>query len=207
MNDLRDGLGIERMVRALDWQAQTAAAPGLDGHKRSSVQALRRRLVTFGVIGVLIILSFLAETVSPTFASASTALMNRVDRALRADNRLNGATCYVTAPGVIVLHGQVFDPTDRNLAEVTARGIHGVKQVINGLTTTTGEWLEQQARINDTLQLNGFQDVAARVVGSTAYLSGTVTKEPEKQRATRVVTSVSNLQVVNMIWANPGSVF
>jgi hypothetical protein len=206
MNDLMGGRGIERVVCALDWQARFATAPGLGGHKRSYLQAIRRSLVTLGVIGLLI-LSFLAETVSPTFASASTALMNRVNRALRADNRLNGASCYVTAPGVIVLHGQVFDLKDRDLAEVTTRSIHGVKQVINGLTTTTGEWLEQQARINDTLQLNGFQDVSARVVGSTAYLSGTVTGESEKQRATRVVTSVSNLQVVNMIWANPGSVF
>ena len=93
------------------------------------------------------------------------------------------------------------------MAEATARNVRGVNQMINGLTTTTGEWLEQQARINDTLQLNGFQDVSARVVSSTAYLSGTVTGESEKQRATRIVASVSNLQAVNMIWAKPGSVF
>jgi len=166
------------------------------------MRIIRRQFARLGVIALLMV-----AFVMQAWAAGSTGLMDRVNRALRADNRLNGATCYVTAPGVIVLHGQVFDPQDRNLAEATAYKIRGVKQVINGLTTTTGEWLEQQARINDTLQLNGFTDVSARVVGSTAYLSGTVTGPSEKQRATRVVTSVSNLQVVNMIWAKPGSVF
>jgi BON domain-containing protein len=172
------------------------------GFEASQLKTVRKQVARLGAIAILI-LAFATQA----WAAGSMALMNRVNRTLRANKRLNGATCYVTAPGVVVLHGQVFDPKDRDLAEVTARNIRGVKQVINGLTTTTGEWIEQQARINDTLQLNGFQDVSARVVGSTAYLSGTVTGESEKQRAARVVTSISNLQVVNMIWANPGSVF
>jgi osmotically-inducible protein OsmY len=66
-------------------------------------------------------------------ADSQTALMNRVNKAFRRDNRLNGAYCYTVAPGVVVLHGTVFDTADRELAESTARQVRGVKQVINSL--------------------------------------------------------------------------
>jgi BON domain len=202
---MRFGLGIETARKAHNWLAFVVAA-GIDGRTKSRAWTLRRRLVNSAAI-LLVLLTVIARAPAPAFADASTALTNRVNRAFAADNRLNGAMCYVPAPGVVVLHGQVFDPRVRDLAESTASNVRGVTQVINGLTTTTGEWIEEQARINDTLQLNGFQDVSARVVGSTAYLSGTVTGESEKQRAARVVTSISNLQIINMIWAKPGPVF
>jgi osmotically-inducible protein OsmY len=140
-------------------------------------------------------------------AVSDTVLMNRVNAALRADNRLNGASCYTAAPGVIVLYGKVFDDKDRELAESRVRRVHGVNQVVNTLTTKTGKWLEEEARINDTLVLNDFTDVSVRVIGSQAYVSGQVTTEAEEQRALRVISSESNLQVVNFMRVVPGSIF
>ena len=145
----------------------------------------------------------------PLVASAegSSVLMHRVERALRSNDRLNGAMCYSPATGVIVLYGKVFDSKDGDLAEATAGNVRGVTQVINTLRTMTGQWKAEEDRINDTLALNGLDRVTARVIGSQVYLSVTVIGQAEKQRAARVVRSVSNLQQVNFIWIKPGPIF
>src|SRR5712671_2935399 len=71
-------------------------------------------------------------------ADGEVALMNRVNTALRGNDRLNGAKAYTAAPGVIVLYGMVFDDKDRALAEKTANGVNGVTQVVDNLRTKTG---------------------------------------------------------------------
>jgi hypothetical protein len=75
------------------------------------------------------------------------------------------------------------------------------------LRTTTGKWLEEEARINDTLVLNDLQGVAVKVIGREAYVSGQVETEAEEQSALRVIASESNLRVVSFIRVNPGSIF
>ena len=163
----------------------------------------RRALVSTGLL-IAILAGALPARAG---ADSSTRLMNRVEAILRADSRLNGASGYTAAPGVIVLYGKVFDEKDRKLAEAKVRRVHGVNQVVNTLTTKTGHWQEEEARINDTLVLNDFTDVSVRVIGSQAYLSGQVTSEAEVRRAIRVVASVSKLQVVNFMRVVPGSIF
>jgi len=165
----------------------------------------RQRAVSILLLAALA--GILCTAASRATADSQTALMNRVNAAFRANRQLNGAYCYTVAPGVVVLHGTVFDRADRDLAESTARQVRGVRQVINSLLTTTGDWREEQARINDTLALNGFPDLTVRVVGPQAFLSGTVVGPSEQQRALRVIASVSNLQVVNFSRVLPGSVF
>jgi len=141
-------------------------------------------------------------------ADSETALMQRVDGALRGNSNLNGAQCYTAAPGVIVLYGKVFNDQDRALAEQTAHGVRGVRQVVNTLRTSTGQWLEVEDRINDTLQLNGFQGVSARVIGSEVYLSGQVNSSGEEQRAIRTVSSISpQFKVVNFMRVGPQPLF
>lgn len=105
------------------------------------------------------------------------------------------------------MHGIVFDDESRTEAERIARHTNGVKQVIDNLRTQTAKWREEEARINDTLALNGFNDLDIRVIGNTAYLSGTVTGQAEEQRALRVIASISNLRVVNFSRWVPGSLF
>jgi osmotically-inducible protein OsmY len=163
----------------------------------------RRLIAEFALTLAIIVFG---ASFNPARADYDTMLMKRVDAALRRNNRLNGADCYTAAPGVIVLYGTVFDDKDRKRAEATALKVHGVRQVVNTLHTKTGKWLEEEVRINDTLQLNDLQGVSVRVVGSQAYLSGQVTSESEVRRAVRVVNSVSNLHVVNFMRVVPGSI-
>jgi osmotically-inducible protein OsmY len=137
----------------------------------------------------------------------SYTLLRKIETALRSNNNLNGAAAYTTTPGVVVLYGTVFDTADSALAEKTVRNVKGVTNVINTLRTQTGNWQEEEARINDTLMLNGFNGVQAKVVGPQIYLSGQTTSEAEEQRAIRVVDSVSQLQVVNFMRAVPGPMF
>ncbi len=141
------------------------------------------------------------------YADSGTLLSKKVTAALRADRRLNGANCYTGAPGVIILTGKVFDENARKMAETTAYRVRGVKQVVNTLRTETGQWLEEESKINDTLALNGLQSLSVRVIGSQAYLSGQVTSQADQQRALRVIGTISNLQVVNFSRIVPGSVF
>ncbi|MGO9268138.1 MAG: BON domain-containing protein [Candidatus Binataceae bacterium] len=141
------------------------------------------------------------------YADSGTLLSKKVTAALRADRRLNGANCYTEAPGVIILTGKVFDENARKMAETTAYRVRGVKQVVNTLRTETGQWLEEESKINDTLALNGLQSLSVRVIGSQAYLSGQVTSQADQQRALRVIGTISNLQVVNFSRIVPGSVF
>jgi hypothetical protein len=140
-------------------------------------------------------------------ADGEVALMNRGNTASRGNDRLNGAKAYTAAPAVIVLYGMVFDDKDRALAEKTANGVNGVTQVVDNLRTKTGKWFQEEERINTQLQVNGFNDAQVRVVGPEIYLSGKVTSQSEKQRAANVVASVSNLQINNFIWVQPGSIF
>ena len=140
-------------------------------------------------------------------ADYATTLMNRVDRALRQNRRLNGADCYTAARGVIVLYGKVFDEHDRELAEQTAAQVRGVKQVVNTLRTTTGQWQAEESRINDTLLLNDCYGVSVRVIGSQAYVSGQVSTAAQEQKALGVVSATSKLQVLNFIRIVPGPIF
>jgi osmotically-inducible protein OsmY len=141
-------------------------------------------------------------------ADGEAALMNQVNAALRASDRLNGAKAYTAAEGVVVLYGMVFDDKDRALAEQIANGVPGVNSVVDNLRTKTGKWFQEEERIELQLQSNGFNDVQARVVGPYIYLSGQVTGQANKDRAANVASSVyPNKQINNMIWVQPGSMF
>jgi len=168
---------------------------------------IRNRLAIAIAVTALLAAMVVIGTPDGARADYSTRLMAKVDAALRSNNNLNGANCYTAAPGVIVLYGKVFDNKDRDLAEWTASNVHGVNQVVNTLRTTTGQWLEEESRINDTLELNDLQGVSVRVIGREAYVSGQVQTEAEEQRALRVIANESNLQVVNFIRVVPGSIF
>jgi len=160
---------------------------------------------TIFVIAVLI--SVIAGAVPFARADGEVALMNRVNAALRGNDRLNGAKAYTAAPRVIVLYGMVFDDKDRALAEQTANGVSGVTQVVDNLRTKTGKWLQEEERLNTQLLVNGFNDVQVRVVGPEVYLSGQVASSAEKQRAAAVIASASTLHINNFIWVKPASMF
>jgi hypothetical protein len=169
---------------------------------RSQIATVKSRLIAIATLVLLGVLRGVALA-----QPYEAALMKKVNQALRADNRLNGASAYTAAPSVIVLYGTVFDKHDRELAERVASRVRGVHQVDNTLRTKTGEWREKEARINDTLLLNDLQGVSVTVIGLQAYLSGQVSTQADKDRAVRVVSSESNLNIVNLVRIVPGPLF
>lgn len=165
------------------------------------------RRIAYGSAFAAVLFAILAIAGVVHAQGTETALMNRVNRALHADRRLNGAASYTASPGIIVLYGKVFDEKDSQLAQRTAARVPGVKQVINTLHTSTGQWRAEESRINDTLQINDLQDVSAKVIGPEVYLSGQVSSQEEKMRAQVVAGAVSKLQVVNFIRVVSGPLF
>lgn len=160
------------------------------------------------VLAIAVFFLAVLSAASLVRADAEVALMNQVNAALRGNNRLNGAKVYTPAPGIVVLYGVVFDDKDRALAEQTAYAVPGVTSVIDNLRTKTGRWFQEEEGIDQQLQMNGFNDVQAKVIGPYVYLSGQVTSQSDKQRAANVVMSFSpNLQINNMIFVQPGSMF
>lgn len=159
---------------------------------------------------ILIIVAVATIVSAASFARAdsSAMLMNRVTAALHSNDRLGGAKAYTAAPGVVVLYGMVFDDKDRTLAEQVANGVPGVSSVIDNLRTKTGKWFREEERINTQLQMNGFNDVQAKVVGPVIYLSGQVNSQTDKGRAANAASSVyPEKQINNMIWVQLGSIF
>src|SRR5215472_17859030 len=142
-----------------------------------------------GFLLVIAMLTALLGSGSETRADGEVDLMNQVNAALHSNDRLNGAKAYTAAPGVVVLYGMVFDDKDRALAEQVANGVPGVNQVIDNLRTKTGKWFQEEERINTQLQMSGFNDVQAKVVGPVIYLSGQVTGQSDKERAAGVASS------------------
>ena len=107
------------------------------------------------ILAIAVLILSIAGSASFALADGEVALMNRVNAALRINDRLNGAKAYTAAPGVVVLYGMVFDDKDRTLAEQAADGVNGVTQVVDNLRTKTGKWFQEEERINAQLLMNG----------------------------------------------------
>jgi BON domain len=116
-------------------------------------------------------------------------IQSKVQLALESDPRFKNVRATMTQPGVIVLEGQVFDDDAKTSAQQMAAGVEGVNRVINALTTNSLQWLQAQNRIGQALQRNGLPLVSVKVIGKTAYLSGQVRSDLEKDKAAQVVTS------------------
>src|SRR5581483_8690693 len=66
-------------------------------------------------------------------------LLERVQSALRSNRKLGRVKAYTTG-GVVTLYGKVFDDNGKRLAERTVRGVSGVTDVIDQLTTDKAQW-------------------------------------------------------------------
>jgi osmotically-inducible protein OsmY len=118
-------------------------------------------------------------------------LQSKVQLALQSDPRFKSVRATVTQPGVIVLEGEVFDKDAKGAAEQAAMSVEGVRRVINALTTNSLQWLLVQNRINQALQQNGFPLVSVKVIGNTAFISGQVSSDAEKDKAVGLVNSTA----------------
>ena len=118
-------------------------------------------------------------------------IRSKVQLALKTDPRFNNVHASITQPGVIVLGGDVFDNEAKASATRIAEGVQGVKRVINALQTETLRWLLVQNRVNQMLQRSGFALVSVKVIGTTAFISGKVSSEADKDRAVAIVKSAA----------------
>jgi osmotically-inducible protein OsmY len=118
-------------------------------------------------------------------------IQSKAQLALGADPRFRNIHASMTQPGVIVLEGEVFDNAAKAAAERAVASVQGVKRVINALTTDTLQWLVLQNRINQALQQNGFALVNVKVIGKTAFISGQVSSDADRDRAVSVVKSAA----------------
>jgi hypothetical protein len=136
------------------------------------------------------------------------SLYARVSEALKTSPKLRRVKAYTNSGGVVTLVGRVFDNNDKMFAERTVRRVPGVTSVIDTLTTDTGVWAEQQARIQQQLANAGLSKVTVKVIGKDAFLNGEVTTELEKQRAVTIAEGAAPVVVrENLIRVVPGSMF
>jgi TonB family protein len=121
-------------------------------------------------------------------------LIERVNEQLRTTRRLRRVQAY-TNGSTVTIFGKVFDSDDRLLAERTVRHADGVSNVVNNVTTDADEWAQNQTRISQALQNQGLADVAVKVIGRDAYLSGQVKNPLDRERAVTVVQAAAPVTV------------
>ncbi len=134
-------------------------------------------------------------------------LLERVQSALRANRKLGRVKAYTTG-GVVTLYGRVFDDNDKRTAERTARGVDGVTDVIDQLTTDKAQWAADELRISQSLANAGLTGVKVKVIGRDAYLDGQVPTDLDRERAVTIAEGAAAVKVrSNLIRVAPGSVF
>jgi TonB family protein len=136
------------------------------------------------------------------------SLYDRVADALKASPKLRRVKAYTNPGGTVTLVGRVFDDNDKMLAERTVRRVSGVTSVVDTLTTDTGMWAEQQAKIQQQLANAGLDKVTVKVIGKDAFLNGEVKTDLEKQRAVTIAEGAAPVVVrENLIRVVPGNMF
>jgi TonB family protein len=134
-------------------------------------------------------------------------LGERVTNELAGNRKLRRVQAY-TNGGNVTLTGRVFDDSDKLLAEQTVRSVSGVGTVTDDLTTDTAQWVQDSNTINQQLQAAGLGGVTAKVIGKTAYLSGTVKTDLERERAVGVAQAAARVTVrENLIRVDAGGLF
>jgi osmotically-inducible protein OsmY len=135
-------------------------------------------------------------------------LLAKVNVRLSNDNRFRKIRASVSQPGVVILEGEVFDEEVKQLAAQRVRQVDGVKKVINALHISTLTWLQEQNRVAQMLRNNGYQNVKAKVIGDTVYLTGEVHSEADKRKIEALIESDAPVKVgTNLIRVAPGSIF
>ena len=134
-------------------------------------------------------------------------LQQRVLQVLSSNPRTRRVNCY-TSGNTVTIFGKVFDNDAKLYAEKVVRGVPGVGNVIDSLTTDQAEWAARQQAIAAQLAGAGLTGVTVKVIGHDAYLNGTVKTEAQKQQAVAITESASPVHVRgNIITVVPGSMF
>lgn len=135
-------------------------------------------------------------------------LLEKVLDRLRVDPRTRRVKAYTNSGGVVTLYGKVFDDKARRVAVNNVQGVNGVSDVIDNLTTDTGEWQQQQDAIMRQLQGAGLTSVTVKVIGKDAFLDGQVGKPIDRDRAVTITEGAAPVKVrTNLIRVVPGNIF
>ncbi len=134
-------------------------------------------------------------------------LQQRVKQVLSGNPKLRRVDCY-TSGSTVTIFGKVFDYQTKQYAERVVRGVAGVGNVIDSLSTDESDWAARQAQIAQQLSNAGLNQVTVKVIGHDAYLGGTVKSDAEKNQAVTIAESASPIHVRgNLITVVPGNMF
>ena len=134
-------------------------------------------------------------------------LQQRVKQVLSGNPKLRRVDCY-TSGSTVTIFGKVFDYQTKQYAEKVVRGVSGVGNVIDSLSTDESDWAARQAQIAQQLSNAGLNQVTIKVIGHDAYLGGTVKTDAEKNQAVQIAESASTVHVRgNLITVVPGNMF
>jgi len=93
---------------------------------------MSKRIIRMFVIPLTAFLLF-ASITSCKQKTSDADVKTAVDNAIAANTQLSGVSSSVDK-GVVTLSGQVANDNEKSAAETAARGINGVKSVVNNLT-------------------------------------------------------------------------
>lgn len=140
-------------------------------------------------------------------ATPKPTLLKLVHSRLAANRKFSRVKAY-TSSGTVTLFGKVFNDDDKLAAERAVRGIDGVANVVDTLTTVTAEWADNENRIRQEFQNAGLAKVTVKVIGRDAFLDGEVSTDLEKQRAVTIAEGTAPVVVrTNLIRVVPRGFF
>jgi len=143
----------------------------------------------------------------PAPPPVALTLQQRVKQVLSGNPKLRRVDCY-TNGSTVTIFGKVFDYQTKQLAERVVRGVPGVGNVIDSLSTDESDWAARQSQIALQLANAGLNQVTVKVIGHDAYLGGTVKTDAEKNQAVTIAQSASPVHVrTNLITVVPGNMF
>lgn len=128
------------------------------------------------------------------------AITGNVIAALGATPRVSAAEVIVrTQGGHVHLQGIVGSLSEKTAAEEIARGIEGVRSVLNDLTVSANrdvQDLQLQRRVNAGLADAGLPEIGARVEDGTVFLMGVIRDMATEERAMEVAAEVPGVRDV-----------
>lgn len=135
--------------------------------------------------------------------TSDTDVKTAVDNAIAANTQLSGISSSVDK-GVVTLTGQVATEAAKSAAESAARGINGVKSVVNNLTVTPPAQDPVQITADDPLKagvestVKAYPGVNATVQDGVITLTGEI-KRTDLQQLMAALNSLKPKKVENKL--------
>jgi len=190
---LKNKVGVNRVVRGIVY---------LGGEVASLDYKNRAEELVSSVKGVKEIASQI--TINEAEELSDVELTNRVEMVLHEDKRVHAESIgALGGKGRVTLKGWVETREEKNHIEEVVRKIPGIKGVVNKIQVAelpvgTDEVLERQILIalEKSKKLN-LVDVRVSVVDKVVYLEGKVDTPEQRDKAGKIVSSISGVRVVH----------